>query len=108
MASFCHYSSFLVAEAGGTPAAALGGYDAEKNGTAALTEAVASVAANRGWRDAEREAAAARVAPFLTCAPEEPPRTWIIENVATSPEHRGRGLVRSLLQAILSLNRERG
>ncbi len=108
IASFCHYSSFLVAEVESTPAAALCGYDADKDGTAALTLAVASVAAKIGWRDAERDAAAARVAPFFTCAPEEPPHTWIIENVATSPEHRGRGLARSLLQAILGLGRERG
>ena len=49
-----------------------------------------------------------RIAPFLTCVPEQPDDAWILEWVATRPEHRGKGLTRALLGAILDAGRRRG
>jgi ribosomal protein S18 acetylase RimI-like enzyme len=60
------------------------------------------------WSDAERQAMGVRAAPFLTCIPDTKEDAWVIEWVATRPEHRGKGLVRALLSEILERGRERG
>ena len=46
--------------------------------------------------------------PFLTCIPEAAEEDWVIEWVATRPAHRGKGLVKALLQEILARGAERG
>jgi ribosomal protein S18 acetylase RimI-like enzyme len=107
--SFCHWSGFLIAEVGGEPAAALSAYDEATAATgerfmAALSEGTTT----RGWNDARLQAMFERLAPFLTCAPEQPEDAWIVEWVATRPEHRGKGLVRRLLPAIVDVGRRRG
>lgn len=107
--SMCHWSGFLVACVDGRPAAALSGYTEPSvaGGSAyfaAMVEALDAV----GWSADQRAAIEPRIAPFLTCLPETADDTWIIEWVATLPEFRGRGLVRTLLHAILARGRERG
>jgi translation initiation factor 4G len=61
-----------------------------------------------GWNEARIGALSQRLAPFLTCAPEQPDDTWIVEWVATRPAHRGKGLTKALLDRILAAGRERG
>jgi ribosomal protein S18 acetylase RimI-like enzyme len=107
--SFCHWSGFLVAEVDGQPAAALTGFDrpAESQGTL-FVEAMREAFAAAGWRDPQGGAMQERIAPFMSCVPEVPEDRWIVEWVATRPEHRGKGLVKELLQAILARGAERG
>ena len=107
--SFAHWSRFLVAEVDGQAAAGLSAYDDAKVTTgdlfgAALVEALAA----EGWDGARLGAMQQRLAPFLTCAPEQPDDTWIVEWVATKPQHRGKGLTRALLERILAEGRDRG
>jgi len=107
--SFCHWSRFLVADVGGEPAAALCAYDDAKVATGelffrALIDALTAI----GWNEARIGAMQQRLVPFLTCALEQPDDTWIVEWVATLPKHRGKGLTRALLHAILDAGRERG
>jgi translation initiation factor 4G len=107
--SFSHWSRFLVAEVDGEPAAALSAYDDAKAATgelffAALIEALTA----EGWNAERLGAMQQRLAPFLTCAPEQPGDTWIVEWVATLPAHRGKGLTKALLGAILAAGRQRG
>ena len=40
--------------------------------------------------------------------PQHDAGTWIVENVATHPDYRRRGLVHDLLRAILERGRQRG
>jgi translation initiation factor 4G len=107
--SFCHWSGFLVAEVDGKPAAGLSGY--EKASVAAGTELEAAMrealSAER-WTHEQAGAMQQRISPFLTCIPETPDDLWVVEWVATRPEHRGKGLIKALLEAILSRGRERG
>lgn len=108
-ASFAHWSRFLVAEVDGEPAAALSAYDDAKAATGerfmlAMIEALKA----EGWNEARMGAMQQRLVPFLTCALEQPDATWIIEWVATRPAHRGKGLTKALLGAILTAGRERG
>jgi ribosomal protein S18 acetylase RimI-like enzyme len=107
--SFCHWSSFLIAEVDGVPAAGLSGYDkpsvtAGELLFAAMEEAFRAV----GWTELQAGAMQERIVPFLTCIPETAEDDWVIEWVATRPEHRGKGLVKQLLQAILARGAERG
>ena len=49
-----------------------------------------------------------RTAPILHVAPHHPSGTWIVENVATHPDHRRQGLVDALLSEMLERGRQRG
>jgi GNAT superfamily N-acetyltransferase len=107
--SFCHWSGFLVAEVDGAAAAALSAYiNASVAAGPAFFEALGRALDDEKWSAAEREAMGARIAPFLTCIPETTDDSWVIEWVATRPEYRGKGLIRTLLHAILDRGRERG
>ncbi len=107
--SFAHWSRFLVAEVDGEPAAALAAYDDAKASTGErFFEAVVEAMTAEGWNAARLGAMRQRLAPFLACAPEQPDDTWVVEWVATRPAHRGRGLVKALLHAILEEGRRRG
>lgn len=97
-----HHSAFLVAEVNGRPAAALCGYFEEENGVAALNAVLGDVDRQFGRTPADADAGLARASAFFTVAPEHTPHAWIIENVATHPDFRRRGLIRLLLEAILA------
>jgi ribosomal protein S18 acetylase RimI-like enzyme len=105
---FFHYSAFLVAEVDGVPAAALCGYFDEELGNAALAGLGDEIGGPLGGSQSAAQAGLARVAPFLSVVPEHAPNTWIVENVATAPGYRRRGLVDALLVEILARGRERG
>jgi translation initiation factor 4G len=107
--SFSHWSGFLIAEVDGEPAAGLSAYDDAKAATGerffqALIEGLTA----EGWNAERLGGLQQRLMPFLTCSPEQPDDTWIVEWVATKPGHRGKGLTKALLQAILAAGRERG
>ncbi|HTO09173.1 MAG TPA: GNAT family N-acetyltransferase [Myxococcota bacterium] len=103
-----HHSCFVVAEVDGRPAAALCGYFEDELTYAILGQAMAEVDERLGRTPEEGQAGMARNATFFTVTPEHPPRTWIVENVATLPEFRRRGLVDELLGVILERGRARG
>ena len=103
-----HYSTFIVAEVDGRPASALCGYIGEELGGPTLR--MAAIEANEKTERTEEEAAAGfeRAKPIMNVLPEHPPGAWIMENVATLPEFRRRGLVDRLSQEILKRGRARG
>ncbi|HEU5320853.1 MAG TPA: GNAT family N-acetyltransferase, partial [Methylomirabilota bacterium] len=45
---------------------------------------------------------------IMNVLPEHPPGAWIVENVATLPEFRRRGLVDRLMERMLERGRQRG
>ena len=97
---------FIVAEVDGEPAAALSGYFGEEHGGARLRDGMAEADAVTGQApDAE---AIGRALTILNVAPEHVPGAWIIEDVATRPEFRRRGLVDALMQEIMERGRKRG
>ena len=107
--SFYHWSGFLVAEVDGRAAAALSAYTKPSvTAGSLLFEAMGEGFDAEGWSAEQREAMSGRIAPFLTCIPETAEDAWVVEWVATWPEYRGKGLVRSLLHAILARGAERG
>lgn len=107
-AHWAHYSTFLVAEVDGRPAAALGGYFDEELGMQALQKGAAEADERLGRTQAESAAGLQRIAPILLVMPRHEPGVWIVENVATDPDYRRRGLIDALLAAILDRGRQRG
>jgi len=103
-----HFSTFLVAEVDGVPAAALCGYFDEEFGMPALAKALPEVNAAVGRTRADDAAGFARAGSIVHVAPEHEPGVWIAENVATRPEYRRRGLVDRLLSEIFDRGRQRG
>jgi ribosomal protein S18 acetylase RimI-like enzyme len=103
-----HYSTFLVAEVDGRPAAALCGYFEHEQPYDVLGKAMAEVDERLGRTPEDGEAGMARNQTFFTVTPEHPPGAWIIENVATWPEFRRQGLVDRLLAVVLERGRARG
>jgi len=105
--SLCHYSSFIVAEHDGRPAAALCGFDPRAGGWQVLGDAMQNVQRQKGWTQADEKASADRSQPVWKCTFDTLEGAWVIESVATLPEFRRRGLVDSLMAEILEAGRAR-
>ncbi len=106
--SLCHYGSFWVAETDGRPGAALCGFELRAGGWATVGEAMGNVQRDLGWSDADLAASQKRVAPVWSCFLPDVGADWGIENVATRPECRGRGLASMLMDQALCEGSERG
>lgn len=106
--SLCHYSSFLVAEHDGRPAAALCGFDPRDGGWQLLNEAMQRVQRQKGWTLADERASADRTAPVWPCTFDTLDHAWVIESVATLPEFRRRGLADALMAEVLRTGWTRG
>ena len=105
--SWWHYSRFRIADVDGRAGAALCAFragDGYPLSQAALVEAARSLA----WSDDEQEAMWSRGAYLFTCLMESNDDLWTIENVATVPELRKRGLARALLDEALADGRSQG
>jgi GNAT superfamily N-acetyltransferase len=100
----CHWSRFRVLEVAGEPAAALSAYENSQHGTAQLTPALFQ--ASLGFGPGEMKAVGEGIAPFISTGYPNPDGVWIIEWVATRPEHRGQGLIHRLLLDILDRGRQ--
>jgi len=97
---------FIIAEVDGEPAAALSGYFEEEYGGGRLGDGIAEVSEETGH--APDPEGMKRALTVLNVAPEHVPGAWIIEDVATRPEFRRRGLVDALMQEIMERGRQRG
>jgi translation initiation factor 4G len=107
---WAHYSTFIVAEVDGLPVSALGGYFEAELGTetAFIISAVREASGVVGRIEEDVIAGWQRAGSIAHVAPEHVPEAWVIENVATLPEFRRRGLVDRLLAEILDKGRRRG
>lgn len=106
--SLYHCENFLIAEVDGAPAAALCGF--ETSGAWEMVGvAMASVQSELGWADADAAASYQRVAPiWTTCMPPDIGADFAIENVATLPQYRRRGLANALIEEMLRSATKRG
>lgn len=103
-----HHSVFLVAEVDGRPASAMCGFTEEETGFARLGGVMPEVDRELGRPPEAGQEGMARLGPFMSVTPEHPPGAWIVENVATLPEFRRRGLVDRLMDAMLERAVARG
>jgi ribosomal protein S18 acetylase RimI-like enzyme len=106
-----HRSLFLVAELDGKPGAAMCAYDSSRQGFDVAFPEIATATAATGI-DAQDPDYVRRsgvlLSGFVMEDPGPPGPRWVIENVATRPEMRRKGLVDSLLHQLLGHGRERG
>jgi ribosomal protein S18 acetylase RimI-like enzyme len=106
-----HSSLFLVAELDGEAGAATCAYDSSTQGFGvALPELMAAtVAEGIDTEDPEYvRRSGILMGGFVLEDPGPPGPRWVIENVATKPEMRRKGLVDALLHQLLGHGRERG
>ena len=105
--SWWRYDRSLIAELDGEPAAALSAFRSTDYETsmAAMAEAVVPI----GWGEAELDAAWIRGGYVFSCTfGDDDAPTWTIENVATRPQFRRRGLVQALLEEAVVRGRAAG
>lgn len=105
--SWWHYSRFHVAELDGSPAAALCAFRGGEAYALSLP-AMAKVARELGLGDAERHEMQRRGAYLSTCTLETEQDAWTIENVATLPRYRRRGLTNALIEHALAEGQRNG
>ncbi len=104
--SWWHWSLFLVAEVDGEIASAMCGFGDEsvyRNSAAAMAEA--------GDRMGIAKAEQARFWPrgaFIVSPATSEDGAWTVENVATAPKFRGRGIAGTVLAAELDVARAKG
>ena len=103
-----HQSLFMVAEVDGEPAAAMCAYDADTQGFPVYMTVVFE-ALQRAGVTTDAAELMRRGAVLQEGMPTvDVTHPWVIENVATRPEFRRRGLTNALLEALLARGRERG
>ncbi len=103
-----HWSTFLVAEVDGVPVAGLSGYFDDECGPLAVVQGIQEADRALGRTSDETAEGWRRAGAILRCQQDHAAGAWIVENVATLPEFRGRGLIDALLNAILAEGRRRG
>jgi translation initiation factor 4G len=106
-----HWSLFLVAELDGEPGAAMCAYDSSTQGFDVALPQMAAATAAEGIDAADPEylrRSGVMLSGLVMDHPGPPGPRWVIENVATKPDLRRKGLVDGLLHQLLGHGRERG
>lgn len=101
---FMHWSLFTIAEVDGTPASAMSGFDPDTNGMGAYMSVVPQLSEGITFD----EGFTRRATLFSNAVPGYESGRWIVENVATRPEFRRRGLVEMLLEHEFDRGRSAG
>jgi translation initiation factor 4G len=104
-ASFLCFDGFLVAERDAVPLAALSAYDSKHKPIDAFRATMLEVLVAREWSPDHIGLLAQRTAPAMSCFPDSPEGTWVVEWVAVKPEARGKGVAHQLLLEILERGR---
>lgn len=102
--SWWHLSTFLVADVDGTAAATLCAIPA-RGTTAGARAALEEIGPAMGM---DMAAVYRRGSYVSECWMDGDPQAWLIEHVATHPDHRGRGLAPALLEHALAAGKRNG
>jgi len=104
-----HYSCYLIAEEDTSgPIGSLGGYNPRISGYQALQQAITEVVRKLNLPALASKDSAERSSRILACLPKEIDGAWVIDSVATLPEHRGKGAAKNLLKMILKKGKKQG
>jgi ribosomal protein S18 acetylase RimI-like enzyme len=106
-----HHSLFLVAELDGEAGAAMCGYDSGSQGFDVFGPEMATASTAMGVDMTDPEYGrrmGVMLSGFVLDDDGPPGPRWVIENVATKPDFRRKGLVDALLHQLLGAGRERG
>jgi len=103
-----HYSYYLIAEENASgPVGSLGGYDPNIAGYHALQKAIPEVVRKLNL-PAQVSNISKEAKKILACLPKGIEGAWIIDSVATLPEHRRKGVSETLLHTILEKGKRQG
>jgi ribosomal protein S18 acetylase RimI-like enzyme len=106
--SLYHYESFLIAELDNVPCAALCAFE-PRDAWFLVGDAMANVQRDLQWTEEQAAASYRRVGPiWASCMPPDIGADFVIENVASLPEFRRRGLVHALIEEALQDAGRRG
>jgi ribosomal protein S18 acetylase RimI-like enzyme len=105
---WCHQSLFQIAEVDGVPVAGLCGFDPPTQGMDTMNAVIPAVAMAAGMTMEDFPGVMQRGEIVQRVVSDYEPGAWVIENVATRPEFRRRGIMDGLLQAVLDRGREKG
>lgn len=105
---WCHLDRFWVAQADGAPVAAMSSFDPATEGNDALSAALVPAAMQLGLAPEALPAVLARSEAMEAASPKTFPHSWGAENVAVLPQHRGRGAVEALFEAVYDQGRAAG
>ena len=103
-----HWSLFRIAEVDGVPGAALCGFFDNELGGETMVAGVAETNLKLGIAPEDAAAGWMRAKSIMNVSVKRDPGAWGVENVATKPEFRRRGLVNRLIEDMLDRGRERG
>ena len=104
-----HYSCYLIAEEiGFGRIGGLGGYDPKISGYQALRQAIPEVFRKLNLPTIAIKDIVERSSKLLACLPETIAGAWVIDSVATLPEHRGKNAAGKLLNKILEIGKKQG
>ena len=104
-----HYSCYLIAEEiGFGPIGGLGGYDPKISGYQALQQAIPEVFRKLNLPGIAVKDTVERSSKLLACLPKTIAGAWVIDSVATLPEHRGKNVAGKLLKKILEIGKKQG
>jgi ribosomal protein S18 acetylase RimI-like enzyme len=104
-----HYSYYLIAEEDSSnPIGSLGGYDPAIAGYPALQQAIPEVLRKLNLPAKTFADSESRAKKILACLPKEIQGAWVIDSVATLPEHRRKGISEKLVSAILAKGKRQG
>jgi ribosomal protein S18 acetylase RimI-like enzyme len=104
-----HYSYYLIAEEDGVgPIGSLGGYDPRTSGYQALQRAIPEVVTKLNLPTQVSKVSKERSSKILACLPKVIDGAWVIDSVATLPEHRGKGVAEKLLKKIMEKGEKQG
>ncbi|VAW73607.1 hypothetical protein MNBD_GAMMA15-2230 [hydrothermal vent metagenome] len=104
-----HVSKFWIAEADGTPAAAMCGFAPAAEGLPAPADSELRIAERAFGYSGERLVEVSeRITIAASGMPDDLPDVWAIENVAALPEYRGKGLADRLFEHVLDVGRGEG
>lgn len=102
------YPLFMVAEVDGAPAAALCGFFENELPATTLMVGATEVNSELGWAPEHFAEGWERAKSITNLDLKRSPGAWVVENVATHPDFRRRGLVERLMHAMLERGRQRG
>lgn len=103
----CHFSKFVIAELAGEPVGALSGHDPGEIDLLPLGAALADAVGGLGYDEADLQSATERLEAMRCCLLSAQPGIWVVEWVAVTQAHRGRGIADHLLRNALALGANR-
>ena len=98
--SYCHYTNFLIAEAGGKAVALLCSYEPRIATRDSFARALLEVGIDESFEE--------RIAGYLLCVPEVDRQTWMLDFIIETPGHESFETLKELVQKSLLTARLKG